>query len=75
MTIMQLARSRAGLFPIRSAFPIPLLGRRPHCRFRGLLKLHTRYGLPRCSPTFPWTLSRGFGPVSFPTQPLASYRI
>jgi hypothetical protein len=51
MTIMQLARSRAGLFPIRSAFPIRPLGRRPHCRFRGLLKLHTRYGLQDCSPT------------------------
>ena len=46
-----LARSRAGLFPIRSAFPTHLLGRLPHCRFRGLLELHTRYGLPGCSPT------------------------
>src|SRR5207253_2055698 len=41
----------AGLFPIRSAFPNRLLGRLPHCRFRGLLELHTHYGLPGRSST------------------------
>src|ERR1700720_2664788 len=46
-----MARSRAGLFPVSSAFPGLATGRRPHCRFRGLLKLYTRYGLPDCSPT------------------------
>ena len=45
------ARSRAGFFPIRSAFPGLATGRRPHCRFRGLLKLHAYYGLSDCSPT------------------------
>src|ERR1019366_9175323 len=49
--VMWLARSRAGLFPIRSAFPTHLLGRLPHYRFRGLLELHTHYGLPDCSST------------------------
>src|SRR5450432_237221 len=50
--VIVLARSRAGFFPIRSAFPSHLMGRLPHCRFRGLLELHTHYGLPGCSPTY-----------------------
>ena len=45
------ARSRAGFFPVRAAFPVNGAGRRPHRYFRGLLKLHTRYGLQSCSPT------------------------
>jgi len=51
LMIMGLARSRAGLFPIRSAFPDHPPGRQPHRRFRGLLKLHARYGLQGRSPT------------------------
>ena len=70
-----LARSRSGLFPIRSAFPAPAPGRRPHCRFRGLLKLHTRYGLPRLLAHLKWTFSRGFGQPGYPDSPLDSYRI
>jgi hypothetical protein len=50
--VMCLARSRAGIFPFRSAFPSHLMGRLPHCRFRGLLELHARYGLQDCSPTY-----------------------
>ena len=42
---------RAGFFPVRTAFPVIGAGRRPHHYFRGLLKLHTRYGLHSCSPT------------------------
>jgi len=49
--VIGLTRSRAGIIPIRSAFPTHLLGRLPHCRFRGLLQLHTYYGLPGCLPT------------------------
>src|SRR5229473_977896 len=49
--VIEMVRSRTRLFPIRSAFPAHLPGRRPHCRFRGLLKLHTRYGLQGRSPT------------------------
>src|SRR6266436_5954510 len=41
----RVARSRAGFFPVRAAFPDVGAGRRPHHYFRGLLKLHTRYGL------------------------------
>ena len=40
-----------GFFPVRVAFPVSLAGRRPHLYFRGLLKLHTRYGLQSCSLT------------------------
>src|SRR5262249_3052137 len=47
----RVARSRAGFFPVRAAFPSSGAGRRPHRYFRGLLKLHTRYGLQSCSPT------------------------
>ena len=32
-----------------SAFPEYWAGRRPHLYFRGLLKVHSRYGLPVCS--------------------------
>src|SRR6202030_3646644 len=31
-------------FPVRAAFPALWSGRRPHCFFRGLLRLHSRYG-------------------------------
>src|SRR5471032_988194 len=49
--VIVLARSRAGFFPIRTAFPGFATGRRPHCSFRGLLGFHTHYGPPDCSPT------------------------
>jgi hypothetical protein len=35
----------------RAAFPVKWAGRHPHLHFRGLLKLHSRYGLQDCSPT------------------------
>jgi hypothetical protein len=34
-----------------AAFPVIQAGRHPRLHFRGLLELHTRYGLPDCSPT------------------------
>src|SRR5437763_9593246 len=40
-----------GFFPARTAFPVLQAGRHPHRYFRGLLKLHTCYGLQGCSPT------------------------
>jgi hypothetical protein len=40
-----------GFFPARAAFPVLQAGRHPHRYFRGLLELHTRYGLHSCSPT------------------------
>jgi hypothetical protein len=45
-------RSWDGLFqpfpcsPAAAAFPVNLPGRRPHLSFRGLLDVHSRYGLP-----------------------------
>ncbi len=32
-----------------------------------------RYGLPACSPSFLWTLSRGFRPADYPAAPLVSF--
>src|SRR5437879_13198419 len=34
-----------------AAFPILRAGRHPRFHFRGLLELHSCYGLPGCSPT------------------------
>ena len=45
----RVAGSRAGFFPVRAAPPDTGAGRRPRLYFRGLLKLHTRYGLQSCS--------------------------
>ncbi len=36
--------ARVDCFPARTAFPKWPEGRHPHCHFRGLLGLHTRYG-------------------------------
>jgi hypothetical protein len=38
-----------GCFPARAAFPVIQAGRHPHLHFRGLLRLHSRYGPPDCS--------------------------
>ena len=73
--VIVLARSCAGFFPIRSAFPEKVPGRRPHCSFRGLLRLYSHYGPPDCSPTNRGLLSRGFDRPGYPNLPLASYRI
>jgi hypothetical protein len=43
------AGARVDCFPARAAFPKWQEGRHPHCHFRGLLKLHSRYGPPDCS--------------------------
>jgi len=37
-----------GYFPVGTAIPVSQAGRRPRLHFRGLLRLHSRYGL-RCS--------------------------
>jgi len=36
-------------FPIHAAFPVIRAGRRPQLHFRGLLRLHSRYGPLDCS--------------------------
>jgi cobalamin-dependent methionine synthase I len=43
------ADARVDCFPTHAAFPKWQEGRHPHCHFRGLLRLHSRYGLPDCS--------------------------
>ena len=62
-------------FPAHAAFPKWQEGRHPHCHFRGLLRLHTRYGPPDRSAALGRPLSRGFGTCSCPHEPLVSYRI
>src|ERR1700676_2838915 len=41
--------ARVDCFPAHTAFPKWQEGRHPHCHFRGLLRLHSRYGPPDCS--------------------------
>src|SRR6266516_7420295 len=62
-------------FPAHAAFPKWQEGRHPHCHFRGLLRLHSRYGPPDRSTAQRRPLSRGSNPCSYPHEPLVSYRI
>src|SRR5829696_5217685 len=62
-------------FPARTAFPKWQEGRHPHCHFRGLLRLHSRYGPSDCSAALQRPLSRGSGPSGYPAEPLVSYQI
>src|ERR1700736_5103595 len=68
-------RSVSVSFPVRAAFPNYLVGRHPRRHFRGLLKLHSRYGLQDCSPAYGGLLSRGSSPASYPAKPLGSYHV
>src|SRR5208337_4770535 len=55
-----------GDFPVGAAFPDVMAGRRPRLHFRGLLRLHTCYGLQVRSTTQGGPApagSQGFGPV------------
>jgi len=61
-------------FPAHAAFPNWQEGRHPHCHFRGLLRLHSRYGPPNCSAALRRPLSRGSDPSGCPAEPLVSYR-
>ena len=45
------AGARVDCFPAHAAFPKWQEGRHPHCHFRGLLRLHSRYGPPDRSAT------------------------
>src|ERR1700720_2921648 len=60
---------------VRDAFPKWQEGRHPHCHFRGLLRLHSRYGPPDRSAAHRRPLSRGSNPCGYPHKPLVSYRI
>src|ERR1700736_5455757 len=59
----------------RNAFPKWQEGRHPHCHFRGLLRLHSRYGPPDRSAAQRRPLSRGSNPCGYPHKLLVSYRI
>jgi hypothetical protein len=41
-----------GFFPVHAAFPEFQAGRHPQLHFRGLLKVHSRYGLQDRSPAY-----------------------
>jgi hypothetical protein len=69
------AGAHVDCFPARAAFPKWQEGRHPHCHFRGLLRLHSRYGPPNRSAAQRRPLSRGSNPHSYPHEPLVSYRI
>src|SRR6476646_424549 len=43
------AGAHVDCFPAHAAFPKWQEGRHPHCHFRGLLRLHSRYGPSDCS--------------------------
>ena len=45
------AGARVDCFPAHAAFPKWQEGQPPHCHFRGLLRLHSRYGPPDRSAT------------------------
>ena len=56
------------------AFPGTSAGRRPSLHFRGLLRLHSCYGLPDCSTAQRRPLLRGSGQTGCPAKPLVSYQ-
>src|SRR5271157_2143190 len=62
--------------PFHAAFPKLWAGRHPHCPFRGLLRLHSRYGPHACS-TAQGGLCHGAstGPVTQPRRPSATSSI
>ena len=69
------AGAHVDCFPAHAAFPKWQEGRHPHCHFRGLLRLHSRYGPPDRSAAHRRPLSRGSNPCGYPHKPLVSYRI
>src|SRR5256714_5302167 len=69
------AGARVDCFPAHAAFPKWQEGRHPHCHFRGLLRLYSRYGPPDRSAAQRRPLSRGSSPAGYPAEPLVSYRI
>jgi hypothetical protein len=59
--------------PTMAAFPDFWAGRLPHCVFRGLLSVHSRYGLHTCQVTFMTFYTGGFSRfVTSTTAPIAT---
>ncbi len=52
-----------GLISTAAAFPVNVPGRLPHCLFRGLLDVHSRYGLPVRGIAFTILSIEGFGDI------------
>src|SRR5256885_6597902 len=69
------AGAHVDCFPAHAAFPKWQEGRHPHCHFRGLLRLHSRYGPSDRSAAQRRPLSGGSNPCGYPHKPLVSYRI
>src|SRR2546430_5347951 len=69
------AGAHVDCFPAHAAFPKWQEGRHPHCHFRGLLRVHSRYGPSDRSAAQRRPLSRGSNPCGYPHKPLVSYRI
>ena len=60
--------------PLTTAFPVSQAGRHPHLHFRGLLRLHSRYGPLDCSTAQGGLCHEASSPASCPTKPLVSYQ-
>ena len=60
--------------PLMQPSPHTPEGRHPHCHFRGLLRLYSRFGPPNRSAALRRPLSRGSDPSGCPAEPLVSYR-
>src|SRR5271155_240306 len=62
--------ARVDCFPVHAAFPVLQAGRHPRLYFRGLLRLHSRYGPSDLLNRPRRPSSRGSGPA----RPLVSYQ-
>src|SRR6267154_5263463 len=60
----------ARTIPLASAFPRTGAGRLLHCRFRGLLSVHSRYGLHACQVAIATFCTRGFSSLVASTAAL-----
>jgi len=69
------AGTRVDCFPAHAAFPKWQEGRHPHCHFRGLLKLHSRYRPPDRSAAHGDPCHEAPAPSGYPAEPLVSYQI
>ena len=62
-------------FPAHSAFPVIQAGRHPQLHFRGLLRLHSRYGPLDCSTAQGGLCHEASARPVTQTKPLVSYQI
>ena len=69
------AGARVDCFPAHAAFPKWQEGRHPRCHFRGLLRLHSGYGPSDRSAAQGDLCREAPAQPSYPTKPLASFRI